>query len=80
MHKPFLILLTLPRQPEWLAVCAKSWARKKEEKKGEEKKRVKSEKEAVVKNNPAELNGIRVTADMIEKMPFENQSVPNKRA
>lgn len=36
MHKPSLILLTLPRQPEWLAVCAKSQEEKDEEKKEEE--------------------------------------------
>lgn len=36
MHKPSLILLTLPRQPEWLAVCAKSQGEEEEKEEGEE--------------------------------------------
>lgn len=36
MHKPSLILLTLPRQPEWLAVCATSHGEEKEEEDEEE--------------------------------------------
>lgn len=38
MHKPLLILLTLPRQREWLAICAKSWAEKEEEKEWRQKR------------------------------------------
>lgn len=73
MHKPLLILLTLPRQPEWLAVCAKSWAGKEEEKEWREKRSLGREGTAV--RSGAGLNNWMLTADMIEKMPLENQGV-----
>lgn len=40
MHKPSLILLTLPRQPDWLGVCAKSQGEHEEEEEKAEEKEV----------------------------------------
>lgn len=75
MHKLLQILLTLPRQPEWLTVCAKSRAGKAEEKEwGERKTEVKEGKRDAVKSR-AELHFWILTADMLEKMASENGTV-----
>lgn len=45
MHKPSLILLTLPRQLKWLAVCAKSHGEAEEEEGGQGEEGEEEEKE-----------------------------------
>ena len=79
MHKPLLILLTLPRQPDWLAVWAKSRA-KEEEEEEEEEEREEKQKFGEERGEEEEWTDWVLTTETIEKRPRKDPSVPNKRA